>query len=146
LDKGELMGKYSSYSRPKVKPRVVTVHPVMRGIGCIMIVLVPILSYGIAVLLVNYAYSQGWPIPASWYGHATIPPLLLRLQGLRPIWDFLVLQNNLIANVIFAIAIMVVIGGIMSIIYGYMYSLFGPPQYGPMDVPPLRIKVKRYKR
>ena len=140
------MGKYSSYTRKQVKPRVVTVHPVMRGIGCLMIVLVPILSYGIALLLVNYGLSHGWPIPRSWFGHPTIHPLLLRLEGLRPIWDFLIRQNNLIANVIFTVAIMVVIGGIMSIIYGYMYTLFGPPQYGPTDVPPIRIKVKRYKR
>ena len=140
------MGKYSSYNRKQAKPRVVTVHPVMRGIGCVMIVLVPILSYGIAVLLVNYGFSHGWPIPRGWFGHPTIHPFLLRLEGLRPIWDFLIAQNNLIANLIFAVAIMVVIGGIMSIIYGYIYTLFGPPQYGPTDVPPIRIKVKRYKR
>ena len=140
------MGKYSSYSHKQEKPRVVGVHPVMRGIGCIMIILVPILSYGIAVLLVNYGFSHGWPIPPNWFGPPTIHPLLLKLQGLRPIWDFLLVQNNLIANLIFAVAIMVIIGGIMSIIYGYMYTLFGPPRYGPMDVPPIRIKVKRYKR
>jgi hypothetical protein len=140
------MGKYSSYSHKQEKPRVVGVHPVMRGIGCIMIILVPILSYGIAVLLVNYGFSHGWPIPPAWFGHPTIHPLLLKLEGLRPIWDFLILQNNLIANLIFTVAVMVVIGGIMSMIYGYMYTLFGPPRYGPMDVPPIRIKVKRYKR
>ena len=140
------MGKYSSYNRQQAKPRATGVHPLMRGIGCIMIVLVPILSYGVAVLLVNYGFQHGWPIPPTWYGPPTIHPLLLKLQGLTPIWDFLRLQDNLIANVIFAVAIMVVVGGIMSIIYGYMYSIFGPPRYGPTDVPPLRIKVKRYKR
>ena len=140
------MGKYSAYNRKQVKPRVVTVHPVMRGIGCVMIVLVPILSYGIAVLLVNYGFSHGWPIPQSWFGPPTVHPLLLRLEGLRPIWDFFIQQNNLIANLIFTVVIMVVIGGIMSMIYGFMYSLFGPAQYGPTDVPPIRIKVKRYKR
>ena len=140
------MGKYSTYSRQKAKPRIVAVHPVMRGIGCLMMVIVPILSYGIALLLVNYGVSHGWSIPQNWLGQPTIHPLLLRLQGLRPIWDFLIQQNNLIANVIFTVAVMVVIGGIMSIIYGYMYTLFGPSQYGPTDVPPMRVKVKRYKR
>lgn len=141
------MGKYSSYNRQQARPRANGVHPVMRGIGCVMFVLVPILSYGIAVLLVNYGYSHGWPIPPNWFGTPTIHPLLLKLHGLQPIWDFLVLQNNLIANLIFTIAIIVVIGGIMSIIYGYMYTIFGPPRYGPMDVPPIRgVKVKRYKR
>jgi hypothetical protein len=141
------MGKYSTYNRRQDKPRRPTgVHPVMRGIGCIMMVLVPILSYGIALLLVNYGYTHNWPIPPSWFGHPTIPPVLLNLQGLRPVWDFLVVQNNLIAVVVFTIVVIIIIGGIMAIIYGYIYTLFGPPRYGPMDVPPIRVKVKRYKR
>ena len=140
------MGKYSSHARTPEKPRNAGVHPVMRGIGCIMIVLVPILAYGSAVLLVNYGFSRGWPIPPDWYGPPTIHPLLLKLQGLTPIWNFLRLQNNLIANLIFAVVITIIIGGFMSIIYGYIYTLFGPPRYGPMDAPPMRIKVKRYKR
>ena len=141
------MGKYTSYSRQKPKPRDVGVHPVMRGIGCIMIIVVPILAWGIAVLLVNYGATHGWPIPPTWYGPPTIPPLLSKLQGLQPILQFLQAQNNLKANLIFAVAVTVVIGGIMSMIYGYIYTIFGPPRYGPQDAPPIRgIKVKRYKR
>jgi hypothetical protein len=140
------MGKYTSYSKPKPPPRSTGVHPVMRGIGCIMIVLVPIISYGIAVLLVNYGATNGWPIPPNWFGSPTLPPLLWNLQGLRPILGFIQAQNNLQANLIFAIAVTVVIGGIMSMIYGFTYSIFGPPRYGPQDEPPIRAKVKRYKR
>jgi hypothetical protein len=140
------MGKYSSHVRKPEKPRNVGVHPVMRGIGCVLMIIVPILAYGVAVLLVNYGFSRGWPIPPGWYGPPTIHPLLLKLQGLTPVWNFLRLQNNLIANLVFALAITVVIGGLMSIIYGYIYTLFGPPRYGPTDAPPIRIKVKRYKR
>lgn len=141
------MGKYSSSNRVPERPRNLGVHPVMRGIGCLLMIIVPILAYGIAVLLVNYGFSHGWPIPPGWYGRPTIPPLLLKLQGLRPVWDFLLLQDNLTANLIFTIAAIIVIGGIMSIIYGYLYTIFGPPRYGPLDVPPIRgVKVKRYKR
>lgn len=140
------MGKYTTRAQQPSKPRRVGVHPVMRGIGCIMMVLVPILAYGSAVLLVRYGISQGWPIPPNWLGRISIHPLLLRLEGLRGIWNFLLVQDNLVANLVFAIAITVVIGGLMSIIYGYIYSIFGPPQYGPQDAPPIRVKVKRYKR
>jgi hypothetical protein len=118
----------------------------MRGIGCILLAIVPLLSYGVAVLLVNYGAKNGWPIPPNWLGTPTIHPLLLRLQGLRVIWDFLRLQTNLMANLIFALAIAIVIFGVLSILYGYMFKLMGPPEYGPTDVPPVRIKVKRYKR
>jgi hypothetical protein len=140
------MGKYTTYNKQPPKPRNLGVHPVMRGIGCIMIVVVPILAYGAAVLLVDYGVSRGWPIPPNWLGRITIHPLLLQLRGLEPVWNFLLRQNDLVANLIFAIAITIVIGGLMSVIYGYLYSIFGPPRYGPQDAPPIRVKVKRYKR
>src|ERR1700752_5383945 len=140
------MGKYSSHVRqaPK-KPRGV-VHPVMRGIGCIMMIIVPILAYGSAMLLVNYGVSHGWPIPPDWLGTPTFHPLVWRLQGLTTVLTFLQTQTNLIANIVFAVAITVVVGGIMSMVYGYIYTLFGPPRYGPTDAPPERIKVKKYTR
>jgi len=119
----------------------------MRGIGCIMIVVVPLLAYGVSVLLVNYGAKRGWPIPPNWYGPPSIHPLLWKFQGLQPILQFIQAQNNLDANLIFAVALTIVIGGIMSIIYGYIYTLFGPPRYGPQDAPPIKgVKVKRYKR
>jgi hypothetical protein len=119
----------------------------MRGIGCILIVVVPILAYGAAVLLVNYGASKGWPIPPTWYGRPEIPALLWKLKGLEPLLQFIQAQNNLEANLLFTVALTVLIGGVMSMIYGYMYSLFGPPRYGPQDEPPIRgRKVKRYKR
>lgn len=140
------MGKYTTHSRQPSKPRNVGVHPVMRGIGCIMIVIVPILAYGVALLLIDYGIQHGWPIPPNWLQRITIPPVLFNLQGLAPVWNFLLVQDNLVAKIVFTIAITVVFGGIMSIIYGYIYTIFGPPQYGPQDAPPIRVKVKRYKR
>jgi hypothetical protein len=124
----------------------VGVHPVARGIGCIMMVVVPILAYGLAILLVNYGAARGWPIPSEWLGRPVLPRFILGIENLTPLWNFLAAQNNLIANLVFAIALTVLIGGLMSIIYGYVYTLFGPPKYGPQDAPPVRVKVKRYKR
>jgi hypothetical protein len=141
------MGRYSSYQKQKPKVNRNEVHPVMRGIGCILLVLVPILAYGTAVYLVDYSVRKGLPIPASWLGIINIPPLLLKLEGLTVIWNFLQAQNNLAANLVFAFAMMILIFGILAIIYGVTYRLFGPPEYGPTDMPPERgRKVKRYKR
>lgn len=140
------MGRYTSYQKQQARVQRGQVHPVMRGIGCILFVIVPILSYGVAVLLVNYGVKSGWPIPPNWLGFPTIPPLLWRLGGLQTVLTFIQAQNNLTANLVFAIAMVVVIFGVLSMIYGFMFKLLGPPQYGPTDAPPPRIKVKRYKR
>jgi hypothetical protein len=141
------MGRYTSYQKQKQKVNRNQVHPVMRGIGCILIVLIPIIAYGTAVYVVDYGVHKGWPIPFSWLGAIEIPPLLLKLRGLTVIWNFLYAQNNLTANLVFALVITIVIFGILSILYGFTYKMFGPPEYGPTDMPPERgRKVKRYKR
>jgi hypothetical protein len=140
------MGKHTSYKANEKRVIRGQVHPVMRGIGCILFVIVPILSYGVGVILVNLGIQKGWPIPPNWLGTPSIHPLLLKLQGMLPVYNFIYRQTNLTANIIFAIAIAVVIFGVMSILYGFMFKLMGPPQYGPTDEPPIRVKVKRYKR
>lgn len=141
------MGRHTSYQRQKQRALRGQIHPVMRGIGCILMVLVPIISYGSAVLLVNYGVRSGWPIPPNWLGTPTFHQLLWRLSGLQVILNFLQAQTNLVANLIFAIALTILIFGIMAIIYGFIFKLFGPPEYGPTDAPPIRgVKVKRYKR
>jgi hypothetical protein len=140
------MGKYTSYKVKEPAMKRGELHPVMRGIGCILFAIVPPLAYGISVLLVNYGIGHRWPIPPSWLGTPSIHPLLLRLQGLRGFYDFIYNQTNLTANLIFTVALCVFIFGVMSMLYGFMFSLMGPPQYGPMDEPPIRKKVKRYKR
>jgi hypothetical protein len=76
----------------------------MRGIGCIMIIVVPILAYGAAVLLVNYGATHGWPIPPNWFGPPAVHPFLWNIQGLRVILAFIQAQNNW-KPIIFAIAL-----------------------------------------
>jgi hypothetical protein len=140
------MGKYSSYGKQEPAPKRNQIHPLMRGIGCVMMVLIPILSYGAAILLVDYGAKHGWPIPPAWLGTPEMHPLLQRVQGLAVIAAFLQRQPNLVANLVFAFGIAVLIGGLMAVIYGYIYTIFGPPKYGPTDAPPSRVKVKPYKR
>jgi hypothetical protein len=121
------------------------VHPVMRGIGCILMVIVPVLSYGIAQLLVQNGIGAQI-IPPAWYGYMTFPAYLTRLSGINLIIGILSGVRGLPAILTLTVVIMVVIGGILSVIFGYTYQIFGPPKYGPTDAPPPRVKVKRYKR
>ena len=141
------MGKYSTYTSRKEKPRDMGVHPLMRGIGCILMLIVPVLSYGISIWLVDFGVKNGWPIPPSWFGPPSIHPLLYKLQGLQGILQFLQGQTNLEAYLIFTVVITLIIAGLLTLIYGWAYALFGPPKYGPQDAPPLKgRKPKPYKR
>jgi hypothetical protein len=54
------MGKYTSYKVKEPAIKRGEVHPVMRGIGCVLLAIVPPLAYGTSVLLVNYGIGHRW--------------------------------------------------------------------------------------
>jgi hypothetical protein len=140
------MGKYSSFTRQERKSRNRELHPIARGIGCFLIIIVPIMSYFASILLVNNWALLHPLIPPDWWGTPSIHPVLWKVQGLKPLLGFYQAQTNLEAYLAITIVIIIVMGGILTMVYGYIYKIAGPPQYGPMDAPPIRRKVKRYKR
>ena len=140
------MGKYSSNARRQARPQRNNIPPLVRGIGCITMVLIPLLSYGVADYMIEKGPARSWPIPLNLLGAPNIPEFMFRSPALSGIAAFLQNQNNLSANLILALAITIIIGGLMSIVYGYVFAMFGPSKYGPTDVPPPRVKTKKYTR
>jgi len=136
------MGKYSRNKpdAPKLKREV---HPVMRGIGCIMMVIVPIISYIASTVLVNVI-----PVPLlpGMTRAIDIPDWMYRLNGLIPVFRYIESQPLLISYIVFTVIISILLFTIMSIVFGFIYKAFGPSQYGPTDAPPIRKKVKKYTR
>jgi len=136
------MGKYSSNKPPMPKVNR-EVHPVMRGIGCIMMVIVPIISFAAATIIVN-----NFPIPLlpGMTRAIDVPAWMFTLDGLVPLFNYIEGQPLLVSYIIFALVISILLFAIMSIVYGFIYKAFGPSQYGPTDEPPIRKKVKKYTR
>ena len=141
------MGKYNSRSNERRGPNPkTTVNPYMRGIGCLMMVIVPVFSYLGAAELVE-ENNFGWQyLPPEWYSQIMIPPNMTGnvIFGMISGW----LVDNAIYPAAIAIAAVFTFvgGGIISIVFGYMYTLLAPSKYGPTDVPPPRVKTKKYKR
>src|SRR5574341_2593688 len=141
------MGKYSGAARRPPAPPRDRLPPLVRGIGCLLFVLVPILAYGLARFLVPYTVQWGLPLPAQWFGPANIRYVApASLPVVNEFLDLLRQEPNLTANLVFALIITVVLFGIMTILYGYVYSAAAPSRYGPTDVPPPRVKTKKYRR
>jgi len=140
------MGKYTSSAHKRPVPKRDTIPPLVRGIGCLLFVLVPILAYGIATLLVPMAPGWGLPIPADWYGQPNIQNPVASIPFLSEFVDLMLSQNNLIVNLVFAAAVTILLFGVISVVFGYMYSVAAPSKYGPTDVPPPRVKTKKYRR
>lgn len=139
------MGKYSSRVVKPSMPKRNTVNPYMRGIGCLLMIIVPVFSYGVGDWLAGQGF--GYPvIPREWYGAITFPAWLSNLAGLNVVLQFLARIPHLPATLAIAVIVMIVVGGLMSVIFGWAYSLLAPSPYGPMDVPPPRVKTRKYKR
>src|SRR5512138_3567115 len=91
------MTKYTvASSRRGPGPAEQQVAPIWRGVGCVMMIIVPIFSYLIASVVVNFAADQGYAMPYQLMGYPVMPQALYQ-SGLAPIAAFLAGRENLYA-------------------------------------------------
>ncbi|NOY98990.1 MAG: hypothetical protein GXP40_07285 [Chloroflexi bacterium] len=139
------MGRYGQYQRavPK-KPK--NLHPAWRGIGCLIGLILPVISYaGAAVLLTNDAVKK--QVPWQLLGPPSLPPFLWEyIPAIRPALSTIYGWTDLEATLVLAFVLLVILGSVVSLVYAMMYRVVGPPRYGPRDMPPPRRKIKKYKR
>ncbi len=124
------MGRYDRYTKKEEEKEPSGINPVWRGIGCIMIILMPIMAYAGAIELVEANYINGWvPMPAEFATAVAIP--------------YIGTIQNLYANLVVGVVLLVIGYGILTILYSILYSVMGPPKYGPTDAPPPRLTNAR---
>jgi hypothetical protein len=140
------MTKYTIASQRRARREEQSISPIWRGIGCFLILIVPLGSYLLANLAVNIAVSQNWPMPYQLMGYPVMPTLLFKLPGLVPVLTFIQAQQYLYAILLIALIFTVAFGALISYIWAVGSKYMGPPRYGPLDAPPLKANVKRYKR
>jgi hypothetical protein len=141
------MTKYTTANqRRRATPREEEIHAIWRGIGCLLILIVPTMSYFLAVASVQLAVDQNWPMPYQLMGYPVMPDLLWKAAGLTSLLAFIQSQDNLYAVLAITLVYVVIFSALVSVIYAFVYRYVGPSRYGPQDAPPPKVKVKRYKR
>jgi hypothetical protein len=140
------MTKYRSYERNAKPIRRTEPHPVWRGIGCFIMLIVPALSLGFSTIMVEAALSMGVDLPPGLLGYPVMPEILFRVPGLVGILGWIQSLNNLYAILVGAFVLILVLGTIMSVVYAFIYRLVGPPRYNEFDAPPTGARVRKYKR
>jgi len=113
--------KYNSNVDISLSQKKKSIHPIWRGIGLVMLVVIPILSYLIALALVNENNTRHW----------VLYPAAIILKWRDP---------YLIVKLILTIVIVFVFYAFFTFITALFYRLFGPPRFGNTDVPPEQIK------
>jgi hypothetical protein len=139
------MAKYRQYAAPPPKRRK-DIHPIWRGLGCLIILIIPVISYAGASVLMDTAWKQKWPLPNWMYGYPVAPKFITQVQVLRDTFAPLLSFKDLYGLAIFTLLLMVVLYGLYSVIYAILYNIVGPPRYSHLDAPPPKVKPKPYKR
>lgn len=140
------MSKYRSSTLVKVKERTKQPHYLWRGIGCVMMLVIPALSYMTGKLIIDALIKARYYIPYQLLGRPELPSLFYKSEGLMVILGPIVRTNNLYAYLTATFLIMILLSGTMSLTYAIVYRFFGPSRYGPLDAPPPKYKAKTYKR
>ena len=139
------MGRYTSSKHvPEALPT--GPHPVWRGIGCLTIILVPLLSFAAASVTLPFFVDSGL-VPYDLMVTPSMPDWMWNINyGLTSWLQGLFGRPGLYATIILTLLYIMFLGGILSVVYAYMYRMLNPKRYGPMDAPPPRVKIKKYKR
>jgi hypothetical protein len=137
------MAKYAKYQRKS--PEKKGTNPIWRGIGCILIIVVPLLAYGLMLVFVPPIIATG-KVPTQLLGPVHFPDWAFKLRITADIASYISSFNNLGINIISFLVILLILTGIASLLYSMIYSLVGPAQYSELDAPPTKYKGKKYTR
>lgn len=115
------------------------IHPVWRGIGCFLLLLVPIMSWFATSLFLqsNNRIVLPWEltkIVAIPYTHIVqIDHVLLQINRYFDATGFV------FGQVFFTVIFSFIGFGLMAFLYALLFRVAGPPRYGPFDVPPNHV-------
>jgi hypothetical protein len=135
------MAKYNKFERKTPQARY-KIHPIWTGIGFLMIIIVPIMSWAGAMVAVDFARGQGWSFMRNFPIYLQIPDILYVIPGAGLLTGIV----NFPAIATFFLLILVILSGILSFAYAAVYRIIGPPRYSSQDAPAPRVKTKKYKR
>jgi hypothetical protein len=129
------MGKYGSVREGQKAPRKWKVHPIWRGIGLFMMILIPIMAYAGSVEFINYNMrSQVIPIPSRMYQPTGFVGVTVEEAGNA---KYGIVVRERLGVVVFTGVFMGVGFGLFTMIYAFIYRIIAPPRYQGYDVPPV---------
>ncbi len=122
------MGKYTSYStRERETVQKQEVHPIWRGVGFAMMLLIPFLSYVASLAFIEENNKAHW----------VAVPTDLFIKGTDP-W--------LVIKILLTLAIAFVLYALFMLITFVMMRVFAPPRKGPYDVDRVAYRGKKKAR
>jgi hypothetical protein len=138
------MGKHTNFQKPTEDPRK-EIHPVWRGIGLVIVIITPIISWAAASLTLEYGKMHGWPL-AELSDYVRFPEIVYQIPVIQLLANYLSSIPYIKALALFFVLMLIFFSGIFAVINALVYRVIGPPRYTHLDVPAPRVKTKRYTR
>ena len=134
------MGFSAQKYRKEQQERPWVIHPVWRGIGCALILLIPIMAWFAADLFLQT--NKVLPISSSFSKPIAVPySNIYEIDRIIASFNhFTASQDLLVGQLFFAVVFTFIGFGILSLIYAILFKAAGPSRYGPFDVPPNLMK------
>ncbi len=121
-------------------------HPAWRGLGFLLVVLMPVLAVSASIVFIETAIEKKWPIYWPLIGYAPMPQWVWNVPGLNSLAAKLAKIPNLLGYVVFSAIFLMVLYTLLSLFYSILYRSLGVGRYTPVDVKRPRVKTKRYRR
>jgi hypothetical protein len=121
------MSKYDNYWEQKKPKKDKGPHPIWMGIGFLLLIIIPGISWAASLILIDYDLKTGmYPITPNMIAPGADPLLYVKIFS--------------------TVAISLLLFVLLYVIYFLIYRFVGPKRYSPLDAPMGHYKVKRYKR
>lgn len=137
------MGFSSKKYGGKSEERPWKVHPIWRGIGCFMAIIMPLMAWAGAELFIQT--NTLVPLPPELYR-----PVLITTTNMDTVDTVTKSLNSFLSGMgvtygkIFFTLVFLFLGyGVLSILYSIMYRVVGPPRYSQFDSRPMPAPKKR---
>ncbi|MBI5825735.1 MAG: hypothetical protein HZB18_17035 [Chloroflexi bacterium] len=140
------MGKYRSSAVKREKPKSQGPHFIWRGLGCLMMIIIPAISIAAGYETVNYGLAHEWTIPYQLLGTPRLPEIIYKSDALWAVFGRITGIQHFYAYAVIGILYMIGLSGFISFIYALVYRMISPSRWGPMDAPPPKFRPKKYTR
>jgi hypothetical protein len=139
------MSGYQRYRAKKERPW--KIHPVWRGIGCIWLIILPIMAYAGAWTFTRENFTNRWlPLNETLASQVRLPvidwPFLTFPIDLNYLIGWIPGQPLYNADILFFGAFLFLGIGIMSAVYAFIYRSVAPMR-GPFDAPEVESQRRR---
>ncbi len=105
-------------------------HVIWRGIGCMMIIILPLISFAASDIIVQYGKTNwGVSIPPQWRAELAVP--------------FYGVVQDFIAVLVLTIVLAFGMFTLMFVFYAALYKMSGDRTYSALDAPPQRYKPRK---